>query len=649
MTLNVQSMNIGGSLSSGVRKSGSEKFPNPFCDIASEYMPADIQEMFRLAEYLWNTMPPFKEVGTKVVRYFLTSLELEGGSDQEREKLKSFLEDDLNIIRELAAVGDEFMVYGQSFLSLFFPFDRYLTCPECGTSYKTGTLPGQKFVPDANDPHYTGTCRKCMKSGIRFVRHDRRSPDQSRVKLLRWNPKRMWITEHMTSRAKRFQYDMGQEAVFSRNIKEGKEFFLRDTPWPLIKTCCRSQSSNLFEFNDGKVYHLSSPSLSGMDMNGWSVPPLLACFKLAYYIQLMRRFDEAIVMDFIVPFRVMYPDQAASGESTLSTYNMGSFVSQLQGMIDRKRKNITDVQIAPFRIGYQLLGGEAKMMSPKDSINQAMNELLNASGFPAELYNGTLSWQVVPVALRLFERRWGSLAEGFNDILKWIAKETSAHFGWNQQIVPRLSSITLADDIERKALSLQAAAGGDISKGTAYKPFGFSFEEEQKRVLEENRVISRLQREAEEQEQAQQLGGSAGDPAQQAGYSVTMDDVRDQAQGLAQQLLFQVPDSQRRSQLMKIRQTNPTLHALTIQALDELRRQMASQGQAAMIDQTRQQMAGGQMKTASAFGVGVLIQSEADYSRRELRKIASDCGKPGVRDAFGFVYRLMCGDTGIWF
>jgi len=614
-------------------------------------MPNDIYEMFGLAEYLWNTMPPFKEVGSKVVRYFLTDFEFEGGGEEEREDLKDFFDNKMHLKKELAAVGDDRMVYGQCFVSLYMPFDRYLICPDCETAYKADIIQ-YKFKPEADDPHYECQCPRCQGGWKRFKRQDRKSKDKSRVKLIRWNPKHMSISFHPISGRKAFYLDLSRGGLFCQRVKEGDPFFLNDTPWDLVKVVCAG-NQKLFMFKEDAIYHLCDESLSGYtNFRGWAIPPLLTSFKLAYYVQLLRRYDEAFVMDFIMPYRVMYPDTTATNGDMLQNFNMGNFVTQLQAMVARKRKNITDIQIAPCKIGYQLLGGEGKTMSPKDNVLNAMNEILNNSGYPAQMYNGDLAWQAAPVALRLFERRWISLVDGNNDLTQWVTRSVCKNFGWSTDIKCKFRSVTLADDLERKALGLQAAAGGDISKTTAYAPFGFDFKEEQERVLEEQQLIAKLQAETEEESQASQLqggggGGQGGDPAQQAGYSVTMDDVRAQSQELANQLLFQVPEGQRRGQLMKIKQTNPTLHALTVQAMDELRRQMNSQGGAMLLQQQQQAAAAGQMpaKTAadlpSPEGIRLLILSElADIKRPYMQKLANDVDKDGVRKAFSFVHRL---------
>ena len=47
----------------------------------------------------------------------------------------------------------------------------------------------------------------------------------------------------------------------------------------------------------------------------------------------------------------------------------------------------------------------------------------------------------------------------------------------------------------------------------------------------------------------------------------------------------------RRGELIKIKHSNPTLHALVIQEMDALRQSMASQGQAAMMQQAKPSVA----------------------------------------------------------
>ena len=575
--------------SSGITKNGYGKFPNPFFDIASEYIPTDIYKVFEWCEYLYLTMGTYRSASRKVVRYFMTDVVLEGQTDDEREEVKEFLDDTLHIKTEMSQIGDEFMTYGNAFISLFFPFDRYLICPECHTEYKDDYLP-YKF--NANDLQFLAKCPKCEYKG-EFEHQDRRSMDRDRVKIIRWNPKQIRLRYHPVSGRYTYYWQIPEE--FLKKIREGSHFFLRDTPWSMIE-CLNKKTGQgvLYQFKDGALYHHREGSLAGVRLVGWGIPPILPNFKLAYYIQVLRRYDEAIALDYIIPFRIMYPETppASQNADPVVHANLGKVRAQLQALAKKRREDPTTIQVAPFRIGYEMLGGEAKGLAPKESIEFALKEMLNALGYPAELYQGTLSIQAAPVALRLFENTWSCMIDGNNDILAFILKKLCRYFQWGE-VTGKFTSVTLADDLERKSLALQGAAGGLISHESAFKPFGIDYPEEQKRVLEEQKMVQELQQKMQEEMQAAAGGGDEaaqqGDPM--SGPAGSPADLQAQAQQMAQQLLL-MPDTPRRSQLVAMKQQNPTLHALVTQALQDQRQQLGTQGQSMMIEQMRAEQGG---------------------------------------------------------
>ena len=558
---------------------------NPFCDIASTYIPKDLNTIFSWVEYLSLSIIPFKAVSERVARYFLTEVVVEGGSDDERDKYDDLINSKLHLLQQLGEIGDDFLVYGNCFVSVYFPFERLLICPQCKTEYHVNTI-DYKF--DRNTGGFSGYCPKCREV-VEFRREDRRSRDVEKVKLKRWNPKYMRLRVHPISG--HTEYYMQLESNDVDKILSGDKFYLNETPWGIVKACIGSDAAAngyLFKFKEGALFHLKSGTLSGLRVRGLGIPPLLPNFKLAYYIQLLRRYDEAIALDFIVPFRVMFPNyNAPNGQDALTTISSQNFVAQMQKMVDTHREKLTDVQVAPFPIGYQMMGGEARQLSPKDNIAESMNELLSALGYPQELFAGTLSLQAAPVALRLFEKEWGVLVDGYNSIIDYVLNRCSHYFQWGD-VTGHLRSVTLADDLEVKGLQLQAAAGMDISKGTAYRNFGIDYIEEQKRLVQEQQEVQKLQQEAEEEQAAQQQNEAMGAPEQGQGGGApgaAPGDLMQQAQILAQQLVTQVPESMRRGELQKIRASNETLYALTKQYMTQIRQDAARQGQAQVLSQ----------------------------------------------------------------
>ena len=651
---------------STITQSGAGKFPNPFFDISSEYIPRDLKQIFEFCEFIYLSYGTYRSAARKVVRYFLTEIVLDGGSEKEREEYADFLTNDLHLMTALADIGDEYMVYGNSFVSIYFPFDRFLICPKCKTEYHVEAVK-YKFVIGKKAFMMKCPNPSCGYDG-EFKRDDRRSMDRKRVKIKRWNPKLVRLRWHEISTE--IEYFMELEPLFVKRIEDGNPYYLNRCPWEVIECIADKAKAEvpLFKLADDSVYHLRESTLAGLPVKGWAIPPIMPNFRTAYYIQILRRYDEAIAFDFIVPFRIIYPDAPPdrNGMDALQTTSTALFSAHMQNMIKSHRKDPTQIQSAPFKVGYQMIGGEGKTLAPKDNIALALDELLNAVGFPAELYKGTLQIQAFPVALRLFEKTWGSMVEGFNDLISWIIRRISKYYAWGD-ISGSLRSVTLADDMERKALAIQAAAGQDISKGTAYRPLGIDYMDEQRKVIDEQKKIQELQTEAQEDQQTAQLGqaggqpegAQGGNPASLAGANATPGDVYEQGKQLAYQLLTQTPETMRRGELIKIKHSNPTLHAIVLQEMDNLRQEMARQGQAQMLQQAQQgggqAMAGSPQQKQAMFDadrlpsplrVGLLIAEQTmDYRRNDLKKLAMDIkrGVYGADKAFHFVYSKLQG------
>lgn len=579
----------------GISRENLPYLPDIFDDVLGALLPTNIYDAFAISEYMMTTTPPFAAVTNRVVRYFLTSISITGASGANKDKYEKFIKNQFHLLNKLGEIGNDLLVYGNSFVSVYLPFERWLVCPKCGTRYNARRI-DYRFNPSSMS--FSGKCYRCGER-VTFNRTDHPSPDQSRISVRRWNPKRIELRVHPVSGRVEYYYRLDEDKLVS-HITSGKpvdRFYIDEAPWDFIEACCirMGQTTPLFKFKDESLMHIKVPALAGIEMYGWGMPPLLPYLKLAYYVQLMRRYDEAIAMDYIIPFRVISPSPTSNvdGQDALTIASMRGFVAAMQAMVERKRKNITDVQIAPYPINYQMLGGEGKQLAPKENLQQAMTDLINALGYPEDMYTGKMTMQTAPVAIRVFEKQYQFMVDGFNDFIDWSLKKIARHLHWDD-ITGSLQTTTLADDLERKSLILQAAAAGDISKGTAYRSVAdIDFMDEQKKIVTEQSQIQNIQQRAMAAQQAQQLnGGPEADDADAAGVpgggvGATPGDVRAQAEAYAQQLLS-MPDTQRRGMLIKIKQSNPTLHDQVIGIMNDIRSQARSQGGAMMLQQMQQ-------------------------------------------------------------
>lgn len=585
-------------------------FPDPFFDYASTQMPRSLYDVLRWCEFIWMTNGTYRTAAQRIVRYFLTKIELEDASDDEKEKYEEFLDKQVKILDVLGYIGDDWMCYGNSFTSIRIPFRRYLRCPKCRTERTLDNIP-YEFT----DWKFRATCQneQCRHKG-EFERIDRRSVEQDKVRIVRWSPHDIRLLYDPTSHD--VTYYWIPPADYKREIRKGNKFYIARAPWEIVEAI---KADKWFKFNPGVIYHVKEETLAGIKNAGWGIPRILSNFKQAWYVQVLKRYNEAIGLDYIIPFRVITPGKGSgSGEvDPMYHMNVGNFMNRALSMIRQHRRDPATWNALPFPIDYQALSGEGIQLAPHELIDKGVDEFLNAMGFPAELFRGNLQVQAAPMALRLFERTWTHLVSALNGWINWFFDSVTDILNW-EELSGRLQPVTLAEDIERKQIQLQLASAQQISKQTAYAPFGIDWREEVRRMFEEEKHFqdesAKFQTEQAEAQQIEQTfaqaqqaalpqpgmpggmppAGGAMPPAgggmpPAGGGGTTPADMMMQAEQVAMQMLS-MPYEARKSELLKLKQGDETLHALVIQKMEDIRGQAKQQGGL----QALQQMVGGQ-------------------------------------------------------
>lgn len=606
-----------------------ERFPDPFCDVASLSMPESIQVALRWCEYIMNANGPYRQAIDRVVSYFITDVEVGDLGEntigrEEKEKYRVFLEETLGIKTVLKTVAMDMLTYGNSFTSLLVPFRRYLACKKCGFEaplVKMHSSSAYKFKWEEFDFH--ATCPQCHYSG-RFNHIDRRSSEDG-LRIKRWNPHEIDILWDPYSEECTYVWKIPED--YRNLIKAGHLHHLEHASWEVIQAI---KDGKDLMFDKDVIYHAKEDALSGMRNRGWGISRVLVNFRQAWYYQILQRYNEAIALDYVIPFRVITPaprgGDPASGDP-VHAINLGSFTARVQAMLRARRVDPARWNILPFPVEYQALGGDATALAPRDLIEQAFDTLMKCIGMPVELMNGTLSFQAAPAALRLFEANWSHLPHCLNNFLRNLGQALSRVQSW-EPISIKLQRVTHADDLNRQMAKLQLMQGQMVSKTTGLKSVGLDYEEETKRMLEEERIYAeeqgRMQKEMEQAQSMQDLSQQAemmqgaGNPGASAtgqpgaapagapmqpgmgggspvdafmmqrqnspNVPITPEDMQSQAQLLAQQILA-LPEAQKDSELIKLKRTDPTTHALVSSIIDDIRQQAKTQGGAMMMAQ----------------------------------------------------------------
>lgn len=604
-----------------------ERFPDPFCDVASLSMPESIQTALRWCEYIMNANGPYRQAVDRVVSYFITEVEIKDTGDkkvgrEEKEKYRLFLEETVGIRNVLHSVALDYLTYGNSFTSLIVPFRRYLSCSTCDLE-----MPLDKVV---NSPQcafkwtnfeFHATCPKCKTSG-KWRHIDRRSGKNDDIAIKRWSPHEidlLWdpYTEHCT-----YVWKIPED--YRNLIRQGHLHQLERASWEIIQAVKHNQ--NLL-FDPGVIFHLKEDALAGMRNRGWGISRILANFRQAWYVQILHRYNEAVALDYVIPFRVITPaPRGGDGQSgdPVHTINLSSFSSRVQAMIRARRTDPARWNVLPFPVNYQALGGDATQLAPRELMDQGLDTLLKCIGMPVELFNGTLSFQSAPAALRLFEANWSHLPHNLNRFLSELVSGLSKIMNW-EPVSAKLVRVTHADDLNRQMAKLQLMQGQQISKSTGLGSVGLDYEEEMKRMLEEEKIYAEEQaRMQTEMQQSQQMQAMSQPPDMMAGVGDTgasatgmpqggqppaapgmppspvdqfllqrqnspnvprtPEEMQQQAQLIANQLLS-MPESIKDSELIKLKRTDQTMHALVTSIIDDIRQQARSQGGAMLMAQ----------------------------------------------------------------
>ena len=614
---------------------GAEGFPDPFCDVSSLYMPETMTDALKWCEYIFMANGLYRQACDRVVSYFVTEIEIIGDDREEKRKFKDFLYDHVGIQNLLHTVGMDYLCYGNSFTSTIVPIRRYLSCPKCGIELPLGKVFNEPvFKFQWKNFEFFAHCPKCKHAG-KWDHVDRRSLEEENLIVKRWSPHEMELLHDPLTDDASYIWKIPEE--YKKQVRQGTLYHLERANWEIIQAIKNDQH---LRFDKDVIYHMKEDALAGVQNRGWGISRVLSNFRQAWYVQVLHRYNEAIALDYVVPFRVLTPmprgGPSEFGDPAL-TQDLGGFAARVNGMLKKRRKDPAGWNVLPFPIQYQALGGDATQLAPYQLIEMGRDDLLNAVGVPVEMYKGSLSLTTAPAALRLFESSWSHLVHNFNAFLSDLVYKISRALSWGSVEV-RLAKVTHADDLNRQMAKLQLMMGQQISQTTGLKSVGMDFEEESRRKLDEEAFLAeetaKMQKQMAQMAQMEQMAppsgaaaggmppggdpmaaggmppvGPAGAAASQFSLSqptqpnqpITPEEMMAKANEVAQQFMG-MPETQRKSELIKLKRTDPTLHSLVTSVMDDIRQQARSQGQQQVL---QQQYGGGGMGGGGMGGGGM--------------------------------------------
>lgn len=442
-------------------------YPSPWFDLAQTYMPRTVKAMFQECRYFFMSSGPINAAVFKLSEYPVTEVEVEHEDPQTRKRWKEYLENTARIRAFLVEVGLDHNVFGNAAVSMNYPFKKYLSCESCGYMEQALRIPSRWSY---NSGKFRLHCPKCSHRGP-AKQTDFYYKDISKLKPVRWDVQQLDIRHNELTGEQEYWYNIPRKIRSAVTL--GKKEVIATLPKVMLYAIYKKKSMKMSSDN---FFHLRRPTLCGYDQ-GWGMPLLLPVLRNAFYLNLMRKAQEAILLERIVPMNVLFP-QAGSGTSDpWSLVNLDEWRDAVAGEIARWRNDPNYYPIMPLPIGHQTIGGDGKALMLQGEMQMVVDEIIMGMGAPTEFLRGGLSYSGSNVSLRMLENSMINYIGRLGALVRWIVEGVGNFMEWP---IPHVyqKPFKMADDIQRKQLLLQMNSESKLSDSTLLAAMDLSMEEE---------------------------------------------------------------------------------------------------------------------------------------------------------------------------
>ena len=434
---------------------GGLSYPSPFFDIAHTYLPESVSKMFKFCRYYFFTQPIINAIIFKLSEYAVTDLIFEHDDPKIVSLWTEFYNDQLQYRRTQVEYGLDYHTYGNSFSSPSFPFIKYLICSVCKhkataeSLYKSWVYQNHAFKL---------TCPKCKSVEPAHV-EDIYPKDPHRSRRVRWNPEDMNLDDNEITGESTYYYN--PPAHFRNDIIAGKKAFVSKIPQVFLAS---AKINSPVRFNEHMLFHMKRATLANKD-RGWGFPLLLPLLKDAFYLTIMQKAQEQILLEHLVPLRVMFPQPGSGSSDPYTSVNLVEWKEHVGVEIARWRRVPSYIPILPLPVGNQTFGGDGKSLMLTPEMAQVIDKITWGAGVPREFVQGGLSYSGSSVSMRMLENAFIGYLTQQKQHARWTMDLVATHLGWPKANL-RFKRFKLADDIQRKAYRVQLNQLGVISKTT---------------------------------------------------------------------------------------------------------------------------------------------------------------------------------------
>lgn len=442
-------------------------YPSPFFDVAHTWLPTTVKQMFRWCRYYFLTNPLINATVFKLSEYPVTDIIVEHEDPEVVKQWTDYLQDHLRIRSFQIESGLDYHTYGNGLVGLACPFHKFLTCPNCKWTERANKCRNKWIFTSFA---FRLTCPNCGFIGNAIAK-DTYIKNASGIRLVRWNPEDMEIVYNDLTGDYTYFYTIPN--TIKNDIVIGRKEIVETIPQLFIQALKEQKG---IVFSQELLFHMRRPTLATQD-RGWGIPLLLPVMKDTFYLQLMKKAQEAILLEHIVPLRIMFPQPGSGAADPYTSINLADWRDHVGQEIARWRMDNNYIPIMPLPLGTQTVGGDGRALLLTGEIQAWSEQLMVGLGVPREFLLGGMSYAGTNVSMRMLENQFLGYLLRQKQMVRWIVKEVAAFMDW-PEVKIRFKPFKMADDLQRKAYLLQLSQLQKISDTTLLADSDLSVEEE---------------------------------------------------------------------------------------------------------------------------------------------------------------------------
>lgn len=475
---------------------GVVRYPNPIFDIAHTHMPSDMKSLFKYCRFYFLTNPLINSVVFKMAEYPITDTLIQETDIELKKRWDEFLHDTLEIKLTQTEFGLDLNCYGIACASLHFPFRKHLICKSCGHA-----TPVERQKYRFRNFEFHGTCKKCGHQGV-FKVKDQYVKSAKGIRVIRWNPEQISIRHNHTTGESTYYYRL--PATLVADIQLGKRHIIERTADVFIRAAKKNKS---VVFNPGMLYVMRRPNISRSEA-GWGLPMMLPVLKDTYFLNILRKAQEAIALEHIVPMRVFFPAVSTGSSDPFTTINLEEWQDSVHREIMRFRLDNNYNPVFPIPMGTQTVGGDGRALLLSQEYRVQAEWIVAGMHVPVEFVFGGVQYSGSNVSLRQLEKHFDHVrADHMKFLNNFVIRRVADFMGW-PAVKAKFRDFKLADDLQREAFRLQLNQAGKISDEGLLEGSDFDARAEKERIAAEAAQSAELQRRQALMQAAIQAQGS---------------------------------------------------------------------------------------------------------------------------------------------